>query len=335
MAFCRKCGAKLPDGDVKFCRSCGTPVEANDNAENTVDEEQPQISEPKMFSMDKLLGRETAGEQPKVKFSSNWKTEEEKHEDGEKETYRPSYSAPPRPKPEADKKETCPKCGRELYYGACPFCDDSSNSDDSKNEKYAQAEKKFRRYFADQSEEIVGVLGNTYFESFLNSGEVHKAFAVVSSKRVYFRGTTYEINAGKRKVNKTQKVAVVDLCDVTGTEMIYTSSLAPLITGIVFTVITLISIGEIDKFYLASMYSERGYVFYLASMFFFTASLITALISYFIYFKNRRHTVNINYGGGGIAYDLRWFSSWEVEEFQKKLHLAKDKANEERYGRHE
>ena len=49
-------------------------------------------------------------------------------------------------------------------------------------------------------------------------------FAIVSDKRCYFQGTSYEItykNNGRKKSNKTNRSRTVDLKDITGTGFDY------------------------------------------------------------------------------------------------------------------
>ena len=74
---------------------------------------------------------------------------------------------------------------------------------------------KFKKIFIEPTEEFVSSIGKTYIKSYLTDGSLFKGFAIVSNKRVYFKGSCYE-REGKecRKINEER---IVDLSDITGT----------------------------------------------------------------------------------------------------------------------
>ena len=76
-------------------------------------------------------------------------------------------------------------------------------------------EKKFRSFFVSPKEKFVCSLGNGYIQNFIANGFVNKGFAVVSDKRVYFNGKTYEVRNTRLKALSESRT--VDLKDVTGT----------------------------------------------------------------------------------------------------------------------
>lgn len=100
----------------------------------------------------------------------------------------------------------CTKCGLELVNGACPKC--------SQAQQNSNAEK-FKHFFMNPKEQFVCALGNSYIQNYLAGGFVGKGFSVVSDKRVYFNGKTYEVHNSRLKV--TSESRTVDLKDVTGT----------------------------------------------------------------------------------------------------------------------
>lgn len=57
--------------------------------------------------------------------------------------------------------------------------------------------------------------------------------------------------------------------------------------------------------------------------------LILSIIFFWLYAKNKISLVSVQYAGGEIAFDVKWFSQKEVADFQQQLRLAKDKAVEE------
>jgi hypothetical protein len=46
------------------------------------------------------------------------------------------------------------------------------------------------------------------------------------------------------------------------------------------------------------------------------------------YYLTRATLLNVEYAGGGIGFDIKWFSMNECQEYQKALFLAKDKVFE-------
>lgn len=78
--------------------------------------------------------------------------------------------------------------------------------------------KDMKKILVDENEEIVAVLGNSYVESFLATGSAQKGYAVVTNKRVYFRGNCYYRE--RKGYKASSEVRTVDLKDVTGTGFI-------------------------------------------------------------------------------------------------------------------
>ena len=100
----------------------------------------------------------------------------------------------------------CTKCGTALVNGACPKCSQARQNSHT---------DKFKHFFMNPKEQFVCALGNGYIQNFLANGYVGNGFAVVSDKRVYFNGKTYEVHNSRLKA--TSESRTVDLKDVTGT----------------------------------------------------------------------------------------------------------------------
>ncbi len=78
---------------------------------------------------------------------------------------------------------------------------------------------KFSQYFVNKDETYVSSLGNGYLMNFLASGNLRRGFAVISNKRVYFRGSCFS-GSGKLLV-KTDEERTVDVKDITGSGFLY------------------------------------------------------------------------------------------------------------------
>lgn len=58
------------------------------------------------------------------------------------------------------------------------------------------------------------------------------------------------------------------------------------------------------------------------------AALSALLFLIYQYYDNKLSLISIQYAGGEIAFDIRWFSGQEINNFHQQLRLAKDKAVE-------
>ena len=95
---------------------------------------------------------------------------------------------------------------------------------------------KFSQLFASPAEKFICVLGNSYTENFLANGTLSTGFAVLSDKRVYFKGVCFSRDGGGGWA-KTQEERIVDIKDVTGTGFIHGKSLSLLLCAIFFSIL--------------------------------------------------------------------------------------------------
>lgn len=113
--------------------------------------------------------------------------------------------------------------------------------------------KKFSEYFVSKNEKYISSLGNGYIMNFFTNGSLKRGFAIVSDKRVYFRGSCFS-GQGKT-LKKTDEERTVDIKDVTGSGFIYHRYIGVLIA--LFTaVITLL--GGIGGSYIGAMLSWQN-----------------------------------------------------------------------------
>ena len=182
----------------------------------------------------------------------------------------------------------CRNCGTAMQNGVCPKCGTGNNA--APAQTYAQANSvgyagngyagntyagndyavdnlDYSRLFTSSKERYVASLGNGYLANFLTSGSIGNGFAVVSDKRVYFRGNMININ-GKRLMHR-QTSKVVDLKDVTGTGVQTFRNIMPtIIAGGVglFLSIMFIILGATSSGYLSereSFLSTGAFLFSL------------------------------------------------------------------------
>lgn len=208
----------------------------------------------------------------------------------------------------------CPACGMQLINGVCPRCTNAQmmaaqNRNDAK----------FTRLFMSPNEKLVATLGNNYIQNYLHNGSVRNGFAVVSDKRAYFYGTSYTISyngRGNPNANKMSRSQVVDLKDVTGSGFIRMVNIGYAILAWALVIISIFGIMLLYDI-------EEG-----LAVIWGLAALSALLFLIYKYYDNKLSLISIQYAGGEIAFDIRWFSGQEINNFHQQLRLAKDKAVE-------
>lgn len=160
---------------------------------------------------------------------------------------------------------------------------------------------------ADPNEQIVSVLGNSIFQNFLANGFLGKGFAILSDKRVYFKGKCF-VRSGEKFISQ-QEERVVDVNDVTGTGFVHKSNSTALFIAIICLFLSLV-FGYIMK------ETGSGKTMFFILLLLFAVCLVA-------YFKKQTF-FEIAFAGGGIAFKVNWFPAEESQAFQKNLRLVKD-----------
>lgn len=208
----------------------------------------------------------------------------------------------------------CPACGTQLINGVCPRCTNAQMmAAQNKNDA------RFTRLFMSPNEKLVATLGNNYIQNYLHNGSVRNGFAVVSDKRAYFYGTSYTISyngRGNPNANKMSRSQVVDLKDVTGSGFIRMVNIGYAILAWALVIISI--------FLIMLLYDIEEGLAVIGGL----AALSALLFLIYQYYDNKLSLISIQYAGGEIAFDIRWFSGQEINNFHQQLRLAKDKAVE-------
>lgn len=172
---------------------------------------------------------------------------------------------------------------------------------------------KLTKMFVSPEERIVSVLGNNTAETFFSTGTLGNGFAVLSNKRVYFRGRCF-LRSGKRfSVRKEERV--VDVPNITGTGFVYSNPIWLLVLSIVFAITAIISLTQI-------LNGSNAWPVMLPAL------LIAG--GCFAFYRSKKRTLfEISFAGGGIAFDVSWFPTEEAQFFQKNLKLVGDSLKEQ------
>lgn len=205
----------------------------------------------------------------------------------------------------------CEKCKVEFNGNSCPQCGSKVEN------RLFDGLKKF---MYDDNETIVSVLGNNVAQTFLSTGVLGKGFAILSDKRVYFKGTCL-IRKGKGFYSKIEEKSV-DIRDVTGTGFVHNKATWANVLKIISLVLAihasvlmpLLLITGVELIAnLPSIVFAVG--FYWGIYFLFK----------FLYARYNYSAFEISYAGGGIAFDLHWINEVESRAFQKELNMLKDR----------
>ncbi len=172
----------------------------------------------------------------------------------------------------------------------------------------------FKKILINPKESVLSVLGNNYAQTFLATGSIGKGFAILSDKRVYFKGKCL-YKTGK-KYHSSNEERIVDLTDVTGSGFEHIVQNSALVWGIIVLILTLALVFWFNTLPISNIDTMRNWVLGIG-LFFFAILLIS-------YFANKRNLFKIDYAGGSIAFDLRFISKSEAETFNKALRNAKD-----------
>lgn len=203
---------------------------------------------------------------------------------------------------------TCEKCNTEFSGKYCPKC-----GTPRKDKKY----ESLKRILYDNSETIIAVLGNNLAQTFVSTGRIGKGFAILSNKRVYFKGKCL-IRKGKGYYSKIEEKSV-DVSDITGTGFVHNKATWLLVLFIV-------SLG-IATFFDVLLIFNVMITGFISLIHFLSCLLFTSLCIVFIFlYKSLNYSAfEISYAGGGIAFDMHWITAEESKEFQRSINLLKDR----------
>lgn len=169
--------------------------------------------------------------------------------------------------------------------------------------------RKLTSLFASPDERLVAVLGNTIAETFLSTGVLENGFAVLSDKRVYFRGRCFS-RTGKHFSVRTEE-RVVDVQDISGTGFVFSNPIWLLVASIIFFCGVIVGVKCLQ--------SDM-----IVAIIFLTAVPVIGIILLMIYFSEKHTLFEISFAGGCIAFDVRWFPAEEAQFFQKNIKLIGD-----------
>lgn len=179
--------------------------------------------------------------------------------------------------------------------------------------------------FSSSEERLVAILGNNIAQKFFATGAIEEGFAILSNKRLYFKGTCL-LRHG-RGFSKIHEERTVDVVNVTGTGFVHTDPLWLQLLAIVCWILGgIATIAGIQPFLSWGDPSILLIGFGLG---------LVGLILWLVYKAKKRTIFEVAFAGGGIGMDASWIDASEAEFFQKNIKLVGDNLrNQERmYGK--
>ncbi len=203
---------------------------------------------------------------------------------------------------------TCNTCGNEFEGNFCSKCGAKAQED-----KTNRFEERIKESFIEPDEELVSVLGTNTAKTFLSTGVLGNGFAVLSDRRMYFKGRCY-IRAGKGFYKKMEE-RVVDLDDITGTGFQHNKNV---VFSLLFKFSACLAFHALILWFIYLQTNKKWA---------FTAALVlSGPLCWLFYFLDNMYNYSlfeVSYAGGGIAFDLSWITKADSDAFQKALQKAK------------
>lgn len=188
-----------------------------------------------------------------------------------------------------------------------------------------------RSAFVSKDEQLVAIMGHSIAQSFFASGRIEKGFAILSNRRLYFKGSCL-IRKGAH-FSKIREERTVDVTNITGSGFVYFNPVWLRVCACIFWALSALDL--------------LGALIFLVQILFFHANFdVTATILgggllcgigaiFNLIYKAKKRTIfEVAFAGGGIGLDVRWATAQEADFFQKNLKLVSDrlKSEEKLYG---
>ena len=180
-------------------------------------------------------------------------------------------------------------------------------------------EKLPRSFYMDPDEEPRAILGQSYMTSLLTGQGRTKSVMVLTNRRLYVDGKSFQQNqSGKWSSIRQKKNVAVDRINSTGYQQIERKKFKWIayISG-AFAMFIVFGWG-INEWQLSG-YGQFWLVFFSA----------LALSSYVSYRLSLRKYFVVEFSGGSMATDCNWYRSTEIEDFQRKIYQEQERANSE------
>lgn len=226
----------------------------------------------------------------------------------------------------------CTKCGAKLTNGVCFQCAGNNNFS-AKADEYASL-------YSSPDEKTVAILGKKYLDRYMMNGVVKYGFAVLSNKRLYLNGKGYNVTErknGSKNFRRTSQNKSFDLRDIIGVGYEDTPRHKWFILNIIILLLSIpvsfflaymfvvklllpngVDITEVDGDGFGRLVTGVFIVFLIFGALFWFYSIYMSIMEAKTY-------ITIQYTGGIVAFEQKWYSEINMEKFRDSVHIAKDK----------
>ncbi len=204
-----------------------------------------------------------------------------------------------------DNMAFCEVCGSKTENGICPNCAAQQYNQQFAQPQYGQPQQVQQApSFVSEDEVFLAGIGNSMGQNFFAGGGMLSTSAVVTNRRIYFKGTA--LGTSGRGFAKSKISKVIRLEDVTGTGVFTRDYLFLLIFGCIFAFLGI----------PLAIAFQKGYIAFLG--FFLGGMMILT------YFLSKTKILKIEYPGGGLSFSIKLISADACETFMRAVHYAKD-----------
>ena len=214
----------------------------------------------------------------------------------------------------------CTNCGNEFDGNFCEKCGMPAQ------QKTSNLEQKIRESFIEPDEKLVDMLGTNTVKTFFSTGALGNGFAILSDKRMYFKGRCF-VRAGKGFFKKMEE-RVVDLNDITGTGFVHNKNV---IMSTLYRIIFILSCMYWPAWPFWGIYYATGKQ-WAKKVAWCIQCLLPLMPLFYILDRAFNYSLfEVSYAGGGIAFDLTWITKADSDNFQKSLQKAKSEYKKKAY----
>ena len=168
--------------------------------------------------------------------------------------------------------------------------------------------------FIAPDETVQATIGVSYIQNFMSGEGFKNGAAILTDRRLYYFGRSFS-KVG-REINTSTEECIVSVEDISFTRFVHGSPISLLIAAVAsFVLAALLFIST-----WGSTDDSAGMMGFLILIF-----LILGAVLLVAYFAGRKTVMDIAFPGGIYCFDARWHSLSNMREFQRQIHLVKDR----------
>lgn len=170
------------------------------------------------------------------------------------------------------------------------------------------------KLFVSPTETIMATIGNSYLENFISGNTLGKNIAILTDKRLYYKGVALVENGVVRN-----EEGCVPVDDITYTKFTTTSNYRLMGSGLLCIILF-----SVIAFSASSILGDSNDFAKFASII-GVSGIFLGLLMIGVALMSQKTVFFISFAGGFFSFDVSSYSMSEFRSFQRRLHLLKDK----------